>query len=880
MGLWRQLVRGMAALTHRSAVDREIADEVQDYLDRATAAQIARGLPPEEALRAARLELGNTTSVREQVRGYGWENTVEVLLADLHYAARRSRADPGFTAIAVLTLALGIGATTAITSAVGPILFQPLPYPDPGQITMIWDHFTDGSRLDGTFGTYRELVERAHSFDALAAVKPWQATMTGPAEPERLYGQSVSAAYFRVLGVPPALGRDFDPSEDRLGGPPVVVLGDALWHRRFGGDSTIFGRTITLDDNPYVVVGVMPSGFENVLAPSAELWRPLQYDMSQGSAWGHHLRLVGRLRPGVDTEQAGRELNAIAHTPVAEFPRQPWASLANGLSVTRLQDDVTRGVRPALLAIFGAVILLLVIACVNVTNLLLARSVQRRGEFALRVALGAGQSRLIRQLLTESLLLAGMGGAVGMAVAIVGVRALVALSPPDLPRVGAIGVDGTVFAFGVGITTLIGLAFGALPALQAARVDPSAGMPHGSRGIARGHRRARRTLVVAEISLAFVLLVSSGLLWRSLERLLAVPVGFESTGLLTMQVQTSGHRFDGDSATHRFFAQALDAVRQVPGVTAAAFTSQLPLSGDLDMYGVHFDSNPSDDLGGSKGIFRYAVSPGYLETMRIPLRRGRLLSEDDRAGAPLAALISESLATRRFPGVDPLGRHLRIGPLDGPAYTVVGIVGDVKQMSLALTESEAVYVTATQWLFPDDAMSLVVRARDDAAALVPAVRRAVWSVDKDQPIVRVATTNELLSASAAERRFALLVFQAFALAALALAAAGIYGVLAGSVTERTREMGMRSALGASRAAIVGLVMREGLTLTGLGVAIGLAGAAAATEALVAMLFGVSRLDLVTYVGVIALLGGVSLIACGVPAWRAARVDPATALRAE
>jgi putative ABC transport system permease protein len=877
VSLWRQLTRGLRGLTHRSLADREVADEVQHYLELSAEAHMARGLSRDEALRAARLELGGVTRVEEQVRGYGWENLVETFLADLRYAARRLRATPGFTAVTVLTLALGIGATTAIFSAVKPVLFEPLPYPQAGRIMAIWDIGPDGARADGTFGTSVELGARSRSFDAIAVMKAWQPTLIGTGEPERLEGQRVSWSYLRVLGVAPALGEDFHPSDDRLDGPRVVILSHALWRRRFGGDRAIIGRPITLDDDSYVVIGIMPRGFENVLAPSAELWMPLQYDMSRGNAWGHHLRIVGRLRPGFGPDEARRELRGIAGGPVPEFPRAPWASLDNGLLVSSLQGDLTRGVKPALLAILGAAALVLVIACVNVTNLLLARGVQRRGEFALRAALGAGHDRLVRQLLTESLLLAALGGAAGMGVAMLGVRALVALSPPDLPRAVAIGVDGVVFAFGLGITTLLGLAVGLSPALHASRDEPHRDLQHGSARTAGGNRRARSALVVAEVALALVLLVGSGLLFRSLERLLAVSPGFDATGLLTMQVQTSGHRFDDDSTTNRFFSQALEAVRRAPGVRAAALTSQLPLSGDVDRYGVHFDPSPSDDPGEVLGTFRYAVSPGYIETMGIPLRRGRSLDERDRAGAPRVALISESMAKRRLPGLDPIGRRLRIG--DGPSYAIVGVVGDVRQLSLALTESDAVYVTASQWRFADDAMSLVVRPRG-GGSVAPGVRRAIWSVDKDRPIVRVATMGDLVAASGAARRFTLILFEAFALTALALAAAGIYGVLAGSVVERTREIGVRSALGASRRDILALVIRQGMALTGLGVAIGVAGAALATQAIVAMLFGVSRLDPATYLGVIGLLAGVAMTACAVPAWRAARVDPASTLRSE
>ena len=847
--------------------------------------RLERGETLEAAEAAVRLEFGNVGLVKEVTRQMWGGMWMEQLLQDIRYGLRFLRRGPGFTAVAVLTLALGIGASTTIFSAVNPILFEPLPYPYADRITMIWDFAGDGSRLYPTFGTYRELVERSHSFDAIAVMKPWQPTMTGRAEPERLDGQRVSASYFRVLGVPPVLGRDFDPSEDQLNGSKVVILSDGLWRRRFGSDRTIVGHQITLDANPYTVIGVMPGAFENLLAPSAQLWTPLQYDNSlppESREWGHHLRMVGRLRQGVGTDQALRELNLIARTPVMEFSRPPHANLVNGLIINSLQDDMTSGVKPALLAILGAVLLVLLIACVNVTNLLMARGAQRRGEFAMRAALGATRARLIRQLLTESLLLSIIGGVLGMVVAAFGVSALMALSPPGLPRASAISVDGTVFAFAFGITTLVGLLVGLIPALHASRSDLHTGLQQSSRRTAGGQQLTRRMLVVAEVALALVLLVSAGLLLRSMQRLFAVDPGFDTSHLLTMQVQTSGHRFDEDT-THRFFAQSLEAVRQVPGVTSAAFTSQLPLSGDMeDGYGVHFESSPTGHPEADNAALRYAVSPGYFETMAIPLRRGRLLNAHDVADAPLAVLISESLAESKFPDQDPIGQRLRIGPGNGPLGTVVGVVGNVKQTSLAMSQSDAVYITTTQWhLFVDKALWLVVRARSsDAAALAPAIREAIWSVDKDQPIVRVATMDDLLAASTAERRFALILFEAFGLAALVLAATGIYGVLSGSVTERTREIGVRLALGASRGNILALVFRQGMTLTGLGVLLGLCGAVIASQAIITLLYGVSRLDPIAYLGVISLLVGVSVIACWIPAWRAARVDPAITLRSE
>jgi putative ABC transport system permease protein len=798
---------------------------------------------------------------------------------EIRYAARRLRRTPGFTLMSVLTLALGIGGCTAIFSVVYPILFDTLPYPGARQIVALWDMDNDGSRLEATFGTYREIVERNRACDAIAVMKQWQPTMTGATQPERLDGQFVSASYFRVLGVSPVLGQNFDPSDDRPSGPKVVILSNGLWQRRFAGEHAIIGRQITIEDESYTVIGVMPSAFENVLAPRAQIWSLLQYDMSQGAAWGHHLRMVGRLRPGVGVDQARKELNAIAQNRVPEFPRKPWASLRQGFAVNSLQQDITEGVRPALLLIFAAVGVVLLIACINVTNLLIARVAQRQGEFAIRAALGAGATKLIRQSLAESLLLACAGGALGVIVANSGLQALLALSQSYLPRTGAITIDRTVFYFALGITTLVGLVVGLIPALHSSRIDLRTAMQSSSRSAVGGHQLTRRTLVVAEIALALVLLVSAGLLLRSLSGLLEVTPGFNSSNVVTMQVQTAGRRFSEDSAIHRFFAESLDSVSKVPGIASAGFTSQLPLSGDFDQYGVRFEqgANPNEH----RSALRYAVTPGYFKAMGIPLRRGRLLEEHDTTGTPPAAVINESFANRKFGNQDPIGKRIKIGPESVPWYTIVGVVGDVKQESLAATAEDQVYITVTQWpVGPDNALWLVVRAHGDAAALIQSIKNAIWSVDKDQPIVRVASMDELVGASTAQRRLALVLFEMFGLIALALAASGIYGVLSGSVTERIREIGVRSALGATPGNILALVIRQGMALTGLGVVIGLGASVLASNAIAAMLFGISRLDPITYCGVIALLTAVSALACLTPAWRAARIDPLVALRVE
>jgi putative ABC transport system permease protein len=809
---------------------------------------------------------------------------IETLVADLRFGLRRLASRPGFAVVTAITLALGIGGSTAIFGAVNPVLLEPLPYPHAGRLAMIWDTGPGRSRQDVTFGTYRELTERSRSFDAMAVMRPWQPTLTGGTHAERLDGQYVTADYFRVLGVSPALGRSFQTADDRLNAPKVVILGDGLWRRRFGGDPAILGRLIALDDTTYAVVGVMPGMFENVLAPTAEIWRPLQYDVSlpaEGPEWGHHLRLVGLLRPGAGIDGAAFELDQVARAPVPEFTRPRWAALDSGLIVNSLQDDVAREVTPVLFAILGAMMLVLAIACVNVTNLLLARAAERRGEFATRMALGAARARLVRQVLTESLFLALLGGILGLAVAAIGVRALVALSPAALPRVNAIGIDGQVLAFALAITTLIGVVVGLIPALYVSRGALHTSFQPNSVRVTVAHQMTRRTLVVAEVALAVVLLVGAGLLVRTVQRLFAVHPGFNAAHVLTMQVQTSGRRFDDAGVTRRFFADALDAVRRVPGVSSAAWTSQLPLSGDLDVYGVHFQSSPTSPTEEDRGAFRYAVSPDYFTTMGMTLKSGRWLdARDDDASAPPAAVINESFARRRFPGQDPLGQRLHIGPISGPGYTIVGIAGDVRQTSLAVSQTDAVYVTTTQSHVVDGALWLVVRARADAAALAPPVAAAIRSVDKDQPIVRMATMDARLADSISERRFTLTLLELFGVVALALAATGIYGLLSGSVAERTREIGIRAALGASRAGILAMILRQGMVLTGIGVAVGLAVAVAASRALVTLLFGVSRVDPITYLAVMTLLLGASAIACCLPAWRAACVDPAITLRAE
>ena len=569
---------------------------------------------------------------------------------------------------------------------------------------------------------------------------------------------------------------------------------------------------------------------------------------------------------------------AIGRNPLPELPRPRWAEMAEGLSVTPLQTEIAGPVKPTLIAVVGAVVLLLLIACVNVTNLLLARGAERQGEFAMRAALGAGRRRLLQQFFAEGMLLASIGGALGLGVATLGVRALIALSPPGLPRLDAIQIDPTTFAFALGATTLVGLLVSAVPALYALRANLGTTLQRTSRRSAGGRHKVRGALVVTEVALAFMLLAATGLLFRSLERLFALETGFNADHVLTMQVQTSGPRFADDEVRNQFFAQALEAVKQVPGVTSAAWVSQLPLAGGRDLYGInHAGASPDDHAAGQ--AFRYAVSPDYFETLKISLRQGRLLTASDGVG-PRYVVINESFAQQLYPDRNPIGQRIHVGDISLPWYTIVGVVSDVKQTSLAETDANAAYIATTQWGFPDNVLWLVARTRGNPADFASAVKSAIWSIDRQQPIQHVGTLERVVQTSTGPRRFALTVFETFALIALILAATGIYGLLSGSVNERIRELGVRAALGATRRDILSLVLGQGLFLAALGSGIGLLGALTGSRALVTLLFDVSPLDVPTHAGVILLLVVVAGVACALPAWRAVRVDPVTALRAE
>jgi putative ABC transport system permease protein len=877
MSMRTQIHHGLRTLFRRGAADRALTDEVEHYLAELVDAYRARGLSEADAVHAARLDLGSRTAVAQQVRAAGWETGVEALLVDLRRAARRLRRAPGFAAVTVITLALGIGASTAIFSTIRPVLLEPLPYPDSGRVVVLSDTAINGSPLDLTFGTYREIMARSRTLQWGAVSRTWQPTLNGGTEAERLDGQAVSADYFRVLGVAPALGRDFLASDDLPGAAPVVILTDGVWRRHFAADPSAIGRTMLLDGAAVTVVGVMPRTFEHVWKPETRIWRPLGYDPTlppDGREWGHHLQMFARLAAAPGLEGMRRELVSIAKTPVAAFTRPRWASMDGGLTVTPLQEHVAAPAKPTLRAVMGATFLLLLVAAVNVVTLMLGRGAERRTELATCAAFGASRFRLLTPLLAEGILLAVIGGALGVALAYAMVGALVTLEGVSIPRLEAIRVDRAALAFAAALSAGIGVLAAAIPGLMfSALAGPLAS---GARVVATGHR-LRRAFVAAEVALALVLLVGAGLLLQSVERLVALPMGFRPEHVLTMQIQATGVAFRDPQAVPRFFERVRTAVAAVPGVTTVGVTSLLPLGGDSELYGVQSYAEFRNAPASARAAVLYAVGPNYFDAMGIPLVSGRWIDERDRADAPPVVVLSAALARRHFADRSPLGETIRIGSRD-VWYTVVGVAGNVRQSSPAISPIEAAYVADAQRV-AGRAMWIVVRAASDPAALQPAIRRAIQGIDRDQPILRVATMEQRVAASAARQRFAMTAFQTFAAVALLLAVVGIYGVLAGTVVDRTREIALRSAIGASRARIMGLILRQAAAVAIVGVLTGAAIAGLTSRGLASLLFEVSPLDGVTYAGVAVLL----LIAAGlgaiVPAWRAARIAPRTALQA-
>jgi putative ABC transport system permease protein len=811
---------------------------------------------------------------------------MSALAQDLRHGLRLIQKAPGFAAAAVVLMALGIGANTAIFTVVNAVLLRPLPFPEPDRLVRLW-HVPPAKSFPGltTFSVspanYLDWRSQSRSFLGMAAYGLRELSMTGGDRPEAVTAALVGSDFFRVVGVPPALGRTFTPDEDRPGGGHVVVLANAFWRRRFAADPRIVGRKLSLDGQSFVVVGVMPPtlDFPAWGATGVPLWAPLAWTETERAVRGiHDYSVIARLKPGVGLRQAQAEMDAISSRLARQYPAddQGW-----GATVAELPEYLVRSVRPALMILLGAVAFVLLIACANVANLTLAKSLGRQKEMAIRSALGASQGRMLGQALAESTLLALAGGALGLVVAHFGVALIVAFLSTDLPRAIEIGLDGRILAFALAVSLASGLLAGLAPALRMTRTDLNetlkAGL--GRTDADSGGHRTRGALVALEVALSLVLLVGAGLMVRSLWELRGVDPGFDPRGVLTMTVALPETRYPLPAERDAFAERVLERLRALPGVLSAAAVDSLPLTGGSTQP-VVIAGRPAGLAAEQPEVAVRRASPGYLRAMRIRLERGRDVLASDRAGAAAVVLVSESMAKRFWPGEDPLGKRLTLTFAPETSRQVVGVVADVKQHGLdAPTSPATVYTPLPQGAW--ERLSLVLRTRGSRpAALAPAATAAIHEIDREESVQSVLTMEEILSDTLSQRRFSMLLLAAFAGLALVLAAVGIYSVLSYSVGRRVREIGIRMALGAEVRHVLRLIVVEGMRPTLLGMAVGLAGALALGRLLASLLYGVTASDPATLAAVSLILLAVALLASLLPAYRAARIEPIKAIGAE
>jgi predicted permease len=817
------------------------------------------------------------------------------LIQDLRYGLRMLARNPGFAAVAVIALALGIGANTAIFSVVNGVLLQPLPYHDPNRLMRVSETSPDFGTMSVACPNFFDWREQNRSFEGLAAFRWEDYDLTGAAQPEHLSGKMVSAEFFRVLGINPVFGRDFDPKTDRIGSTPVVLISGGLWSRRFGSSPAVLGTQLILNGSGYTVAGVIPASFQ--FEGKADVYTLLeQWDdiLARSREMHPGMYVVGRLKPGVTQAQAQSDMSAIAARLAQAYPK---SNSKHGVNIVPLTRAIVGNVRPTLLVLLGAVGFVLLIACANVANLLLARFTKRRKEIAIRAAIGAGRARVVRQLLTESVVLALAGGAGGLALAHWGTQAVLAAVPGGLPRAENIGVDGWVLAFTLGASLLTGIVFGLAPALHVSVTDLHDTLKEGSRGSSAGHRRLRSLLVVSEVAAALILLAGAGLMLRTIWSLGSLNPGFDSNRLLTFSVGFSPANTSNSDRILQTLGQTVDRIGAVPGVKTAAVSTLIPLTGSDNEIPFYVQGRPRPTSQGDMSwALLYATDPGYLKAMDIPLLRGRYIEPGDMHRGSHIAVIDEVMAGTVFPGEDPLGKSIIVADLSGalgPGVStpmeIVGVVGHVRHWGLdsdagARVRSE-LYLPLSQ--IPDQFMksmtassTFVVRTAADPLAVLPSVRSAVLEAGNDQPVYGVRTMDHIVSDSIADRRFSMLLLGIFAALALLLAAVGIYGVISYTVAQRTREIGIRMALGAGQSDVLKVVVAQGMLPVAVGLAIGLAASFGLTRLMSGMLYGVSAADPLTFFGVALLLAAVALLATLVPARRATRVAPLMALHYE
>jgi len=806
------------------------------------------------------------------------------VLQDIRYAVRKLSRTPGFTTIAAFTLALAIGATTAIFSVIDGVLLKPLPFRDPERVVRV-TNLRDGNRMVSSVPDFLDIRAQSKSYASLAALDAQAMNLTGGSEPERIGAARVGATFWSLLGVTPQVGRGFAPNEDSQSAARTVVLSDGLWKRRFGGDRRIVGKTIALDGNSFTVIGVAPPGFSFPDRP--DVWIPLvfaQDDLNPDGRGAHWMGIMGRLAPNVTVTQATSELVTITRRLEQQYPE---SNTNMSGAVIPMQEYLVGDVRPALYVMLGAVAFVLLIACANVANLLLVRAASRESEMAVRTALGAGAWRLVRQLVIESVLLAMIGGVFGTLLALWGVDLLLSMAPNGLPRINEVTVNGSVLVFTAGVTAVTGVLFGLFPALHAARANVGGMLKEGMRGSSGGvaSRRARNTLVMAEMALAVVLLVGAGLLIRSFSKLLAVDPGFRAERVVTFAIAAPDTKYGQYAQRRELVSNLVERMKRVPGAQGAAVVTGLPLSNIMMRTSAHIVGTPPERPGERKSTDVAMATPGYFTTMGIPLVAGRDFTDRDGSGAPVVSIVNQEFVKRYFPNENPIGKRIELGWDQDTASTggnmtlggeIVGVVANVKRRGLSQEVFPETYASYMQPTFSN--FSVVVRSTADPSTVMAAIRAQIRELDRDLPLSDLRQLKELVAASVSRPRFYTTILGVFASIALILAAVGIYGVISYAVSLRTRELGIRIALGATGRQVSGLVLQQGVGLAIAGVAVGGAGAYWLTRLLSKLLFGVSATDPLTFVGVAALLTAIAAIASFVPARRAAKVDPLLAMR--
>ncbi len=885
----RSLWRRVWSRSQREQTSRDIDKELRFHVEMRTQALIDSGMVPEEARRRAAHRLGSAEKIAEKCRDVRGLGLLEGSIQDARFGLRMLRQNPAFALVAIFTLALGIGVNTAMFSILNTVLLRPLPYEAGDRLVSVAGTRSGQGAPEPTLLSapdFLDLKQQSRVFERMAAFGNAQFDLTGSGEPMRISGARVTADLFPMLGFQPTLGHSFLPEQEKTGADRVVLIGHGLWQRRFGADPSLVGRTILLGDvfNParsYEVIGVMPRGFgfPDMRGGKAEFWVPFVMDTDEGKDRANRwmARVLGRLKPGVTLPQAQAELNAIAHSLEAAYPdtNKGW-----GPELVFLHDQMVKNAQPALLILLAAVVFVLLIACANVANLLLSRSLVRQKEMAMRAVLGASRRRVMRQLLVESMLLSLLGGLAGVVLVACGFKPILSLIPSDMPRVEEISVDGAVLCFTLAVSMLTGLLFGVAPALQLSRPSLSLSLAESSQGSVGSGRQSRLQglLVVVEVAMAMILLVGAGLLLQSLVRLRSVPLGFNPRNVLTLGLQLPDSRYPSEPQQIAFYNDVLGRIAGLPGVASVGAARELPIGNNRLVITPIIEGRPEPKLGDKQWASPVAVSLGYLQTMGIPLIKGRGLTEQDRPGTLEVALINEAMAKRFWSNEDAIGKRFKWADMPWGWVTVVGVVRDARQVGEEIQHLPEFYRPMAQ--FPNGWMSIVLRTKSDPMKSAALVCGLIWTVDRDLPIQNIRTIEQILSDEVVRPRFYARLVGAFATLALILTGVGVYGVMAYGVSRRTREIGIRMALGAEPHTVLRLVLRRGMTLALTGVALGIVGAAALTRYAASLLHGVRATDPATFAAMGLLLACVALAACLGPARRATRIDPMTALRCE